>query len=92
MKHEDLPQRWKDKLKNWLISQKQHQREKLSAKDFNAGKVAKIEFEDGSYAQFNYPLVIEAPELNEVGVFTEHCGYHIFNSGGATVVVEPRVG
>ncbi len=91
MKYEDLPQRWKDKLKNWLILQGQHQREKLSANDFDAETVAKIEFEDGSYAQFNYPLVIEAPDLNEVGVFTEHCGYHIFSLGGATVVVEPKV-
>ena len=91
MKHEDLPQRWKDKLQEWLISQGIHHRQKLDAHHFDSETVAKIEFEDGSYAEFHYPLVIAAPELSEVGVFTEHCGYHIFSLGGATVVVKPKI-
>ncbi|MBK8093904.1 MAG: hypothetical protein IPK32_18490 [Verrucomicrobiaceae bacterium] len=44
-----------------------------------------ITFEDGSKASFYYAILIEAPELNEVGVFTEHCGYHIFPLGGTHV-------
>ncbi len=91
MKHEDLPQRWKDRIKKWLISQGEHEREKLSAYDFYSNNVVKITFDDGSYAEFNYPLVIEAPELNEIGVFTEHCGYHIFNLGGTHVLVESNL-
>ena len=88
MKHEDLPQRWKERIKKWLISQGEHTRAELGAYDFYSNMVAKLKFDDGSYAEFNYPLVIEAPELNEIGVFTEHCGYHIFSLSGTHVLVE----
>jgi hypothetical protein len=37
-----------------------------------------ITFEDDSKVEFKYAFVIQAPEMREVGVFTEHCGYHIF--------------
>jgi hypothetical protein len=50
----------------------------LEAGDFPTARVAHIEFPDGSAAQFRYAIVVEAPEIGEVGVFTEHCGYHIF--------------
>jgi len=44
-----------------------------------------LKFEDGSFAQFYYPLVIEVSKFKEVGIFTEHCRYHIFNIGGTYV-------
>lgn len=88
MKHEDLPERWKRKIKNHLTTHGETERERLSAYDFSAEQVVKIKFEDGSYAEFFYPLVIEAPELNEVGIFTEHCGYHIFTISGTHISVE----
>jgi hypothetical protein len=91
MKHEDLPQRWKNKLEKWLILQGEHHRKKLIAQDFESEKVARIEFEDGSHAEFHYPLVIEAPELNEVGIFTEHCGYHIFNLGSTQIEITSKL-
>ena len=50
--------------------------------DFSSQKKVILKFEDDSYTKFNYALVIEAPELKEVGIFTEHCDYHIFNSEG----------
>ncbi len=81
MKHEDLPPRWKDRVKKWLAARGEPGRTKLSAGDFPADVTMKIRFEDGSHAQFRYPVVIEAPEWNEVGVFTEHCGYHLFPAG-----------
>ena len=28
---------------------------------------------------------LNAPEFKEVGIFTEHCGYHIFNLGGTFI-------
>jgi hypothetical protein len=28
--------------------------------------------------RFSRAVVIEAPDLGELGIFTEHCGYHIF--------------
>lgn len=90
MKHEDLPQRWKERIKKWLVSQGEGKREKLSSYDFDSTSVVKIKFDDESYVEFNYAFAIEAPELNEIGVFTEHCGYHIFNLGGSHILVELR--
>jgi hypothetical protein len=89
MKHEDLPERWKQKVVEWLKSQGEISRTELHAEDFHANAVVKIKFEDDSYAEFFYPIVIEAAELNEVAVFTEHCGYHIFNMTGTHVYFEP---
>lgn len=92
MKHEDLPLRWKEKIKEWLKSQGEEQRDELNASDFYANSVAKLKFEDDSFAEFYYPIIIEAPELNEVGVFTEHCGYHIFNLAGTHISFESLLG
>ena len=33
---------------------------------------------DGSQAFFRFAFFIQAPEWQELAVFTEHCGYHIF--------------
>ena len=85
MTHEDLPQRWKDKIKAYLKSHGEEDRVKLGAYDFFANQIAQVKFEDGSFAEFRYPLVINAPEFKEVGIFTEHCGYHIFNLGGTYI-------
>jgi hypothetical protein len=62
----------------WVETQSGGKRTKLGAGDFPTAKVAHIEFPDGSAAQFRYAIVIGAPEISEVGVFTEHCGDHIF--------------
>ncbi|MDB2384519.1 hypothetical protein N9V90_01605 [Endozoicomonas sp.] len=88
MNYEDLPDRWKVQIKEHLPSRSINNREKLNAYDFNTHQVAKLIFEDDSYAQFKYRYIIEAPELKEVGVFTEHCGYHIFNMYGTHVCIE----
>ncbi len=85
MKHEDLPERWKNKIKEYQEKLGVFNTTKLSAYDFFTNKIAKIKFEDGSYAEFRYPLIINAPEFSEAGVFTEHCGYHIFNLGGTYI-------
>jgi hypothetical protein len=77
MKHNDLPQRWKEKIENYLI-QSGKSYKKLSAFEFNSSNTVNLKFPDGSSARFRYAFVIYAPELNEIGVFTEHCGYHIF--------------
>ncbi|MCP4379728.1 MAG: hypothetical protein GY794_26605 [bacterium] len=88
MKHRDLPERWKQKIREYLRSQGVEDRDELNAYDFFTEQVVKIKFEDDSYAELYYPLVIEAPEFNEAGVFTEHCGYHIFSMGGTHISVE----
>ncbi len=87
MKHEDLPERWKQKIRDHLSSVGKPERGQLSAHEFPSGFVARIQFDDNSRAEFYYPLVIEAPEFKEIGVFTEHCGYHIFSMSGTRVTV-----
>ena len=87
MKHEDLPQRWKDRILRYLRSKGETSTDRLSAGEFSTD-VAKIQFEDGSSAEFRFSVVIEASEFGEVGVFTEHCGYHIFNLAAVTVTVD----
>ncbi len=84
----DLPERWKTRVREYLAARGDADRTELNAFDFFAQRVAKLKFDDGSFAEFRYPLVIEAPELNEVAVFTEHCGYHLFSMVGTHVLVE----
>lgn len=84
MKHEDLPERWKLKIIEHLRANGEEKRERLGAYNFSNQNL-KIKFEDDSFAEFRFAFVIEAPEFNEVGVFTEHCGYHIFNSAAVSI-------
>ncbi|OWP62421.1 hypothetical protein CDA63_14110 [Hymenobacter amundsenii] len=78
MRHEDLPEHWKRKLQEYLIAKGSTEPKKLGASDFPLDTVVHIQFEDDSKVEFRYALVIEVPELREVAVFTEHCGYHLF--------------
>jgi hypothetical protein len=78
MKNSDLPTRWKERVESWVQTHTGGKRTQLGASDFPAGKVVHIDLPDGSSARFRYAVVIEAPDLGEVGIFTEHCGYHVF--------------
>ncbi|MCF6308797.1 MAG: hypothetical protein L3J09_12720 [Flavobacteriaceae bacterium] len=88
MKHEDLPKRWKTKIEAYLASKGKTNRNKLLCDDFSINEIVEIKFEDDSYAEFRFPLVIKAPEYNEIGIFTEHCGYHIFNLMGVDITIK----
>ncbi len=88
MEFEDLPERWKTKIETYLKSKGETNRNKLLCDDFSINEIVEIKFEDGSYAEFRYPLVIKAPEYSEIGVFTEHCGYHIFNLMGTVITIK----
>ncbi|MDO7877421.1 hypothetical protein Q5H93_21955 [Hymenobacter sp. ASUV-10] len=78
MRHEDLPERWKLKLQEYLIAKGNTKYSKLGASNFVSDGIVRIRFEDDSYVEFNYAFAIEAPEFRQVAVFTEHCGYHLF--------------
>ena len=78
MKHDDLPERWAKKLKAYLREERGSDRDHLSATDFGVNQSLRINFADGSFAFFQYAVYLLDRELNEVAVFTEHCGYHIF--------------
>lgn len=85
MKQDDLPPRWKAKLAEWIEKHGDARRGRLGAGNFPTSNTLQITFEDQSKVCFRYALTIEAPDLNEIGVFTEHCGYHIFPLYGTTV-------
>ena len=89
MKQQDLPQRWQNNLKNYLLKIGSKYKS-LSARDFKYN--LKIVFADDSTAFFRYAFYIIDEELKEVGVFTEHCGYHIFNLPEIKLKVSDRQG
>ena len=91
MKHQDLPDRWKDKLAEYLRSNGRKDKYTLDLYDFSESQTVKIKFEDESYAEFRYALIIEAPEFHETGLFTEHCGYHIFNTAGIEINISDEL-
>ncbi len=82
MKHADLPERWAERLRAHLREAHGPDRGHLSATDFS-NQSLNINFPDGSSAFFRYAFYLLDRELNEVAVFTEHCGYHIFPLAGS---------
>lgn len=70
-----LPQRWQGKLQNYL-SEIGSKYANLAADEFQ--HTLKFEFGDGSNAQFRHAFYWTDKAINEIAVFTEHCGYHIF--------------
>lgn len=78
MRLDDLPERWRLKLHDYLIAKGSAKPERLSASEFPLESTVSIRFEDDSCVKFNYAFAIKAPEFREFAVFTEHCGYHLF--------------
>jgi len=85
MNHADLPERWKERIVQWIRKFADDERTELGASDFPCSHRLRLKFDDGSEAEFRYALLIEEPSFREIGVFTEHCGYHIFPLGGTHV-------
>ena len=84
MRHEDLPVRWKTRLKEYINQQlADKDRARPVAGDFRHH--VKIAFADGSFAFFDYAFYVLDREGGEVVVFTEHCGHHIFPLRGTTL-------
>jgi hypothetical protein len=81
MDHEDLPERWLARLKDYLTEKSIKDRAHLLVDDFPTNQSVRVLFEDGSTSFFHYAFYILDQELREVAVFTEHCGYHIFPLG-----------
>ena len=82
MQYEDLPNRWAENLKSHL-REKGSDYDQLSATDFRDSLM--LRFEDGSLAFFTWAFYLLDHDNNEIGVFTEHCGYHIFPRLGTKV-------
>jgi hypothetical protein len=64
-----LPEHWRQ----WL---EKHGR--LSVRDFGNQKVS-LRFVDGSLAVFEFAFFVVNEEREELAVFTEHCGHHVFS-------------
>jgi len=94
MLYQDLPDRWKQRLSQYLKSLGRD-RTVLFSDDFPSGERLHLTFEDHSHLIFYRALMIEAPEIGPVGnegeiaVFTEHCGYHLFSMEGLKWYAEP---
>jgi len=82
MKQAELPERWQKRLQAYL-SEIGVSTGQLSANEFRDH--LKLNFDDGSFAFFYYALELHDEALNEVAVFTEHCGYHIFPLKGTDI-------
>lgn len=76
MKKDVIPERWLNRLSEHLQEESKHDRDQLSASDFRYN--LKIDFGDGSMVFFRFAFYLIEHDWNEVAVFTEHCGYHIF--------------
>lgn len=87
MNERELPERWKIKIREYLSSIGSNYNS-LGANSFATDMEVEIKFEDGSIAIFKYPLVIEAPEFKEIGIFTEHCGYFYFHKEAIQFVLK----
>lgn len=75
MHQQDLPERWQLKLKIYL-EEIESKYSTLSASDFQLD--LRLKFGDGSNALFCDAIYLTGIDLDEIAVFTEHCGYHIF--------------
>ena len=73
-----LPEHWLKKLKKHALKKSKGTREYLGCGDFD-GEV-KVTFEDGSNCLFHCAFFLIDKKRKEICVFTEHCGYHIFES------------
>lgn len=62
------------------------ERDHLSATDFPSGQAVRLSFPDGSFAYFEHAFFIKDPVRQQVAVFTEHCGYHVFPLADIAVV------
>ena len=70
-----LPAHWQEKVGEYL-ARPGAEYNQISAADFVHD--LRITFEDGSNVFFNYAFYLTDTEAQEIAVFTEHCGYHIY--------------
>ncbi len=82
---------WAEALAKWLGRSATEVAENgLGASDFASATEVHVDFEDGSTATFRYAFAVESERRDEIGVFTEHCGYWCFPRRGVTIRVTKR--
>jgi hypothetical protein len=90
MRH-TVPDDWKPRLRAYLRQRHGENRERLSASDFTSQQSIIIRFPDGSQVLFRHAFAIRDEAAQEVAVFTEHCGYHVFPLGSAELEIVQSV-
>ncbi len=85
MKINELPERWLTNLRTYLRDRRGVDRDQPSNADFNLRECLKLSFDDHSWAFFYSAFYIVDREQDEVAVFTQHCGIHIFPLLGTKV-------
>ncbi len=81
MKHY-IPEHWREVVRQHVLSTRGVDHDHLSAYDFNSASLIRIKWPDGSYALFRFAFCLRHPQLKEVAVFTEHCGYYFLLGEG----------
>ena len=71
-----LPEHWQHWVETWAYERSGGKRNRLGLEDFNGS--VKLHFPDDSYAVFEFAVYAVDEERQELAVFTEHCGYHVF--------------
>jgi len=71
-----VPERWQQQFDTFLDENISGEHRDLGS--FNFRHSVFIRFPDGSHVMFRYAFYLIDRNLNEIAVFTEHCGYHIF--------------
>lgn len=81
-----LVEEWAEELSGILKrSAEDIRKHGLGAGDFPEMYDLGIEFPDGSRLEFKFAFYAVREASRQIAVFTEHCGYHVFPSYGATV-------
>ncbi len=74
--HAIVPEEWRDQLRSFVREHFDEDRDNLTATDFR--HAVWLRFPDGSLVLFKYALYLISRDRNQIAVFTEHCGYHVF--------------
>ncbi len=87
-----LPEHWREWIRKFSLPTSDGKYSELGAGVFRGS--VRLVFDDGSNAFFESSFFIEDESREELAVFTEHCGYHIFSLRGVTAEyfewTEPR--
>ncbi|HEX8465954.1 MAG TPA: hypothetical protein VF627_15175 [Abditibacterium sp.] len=83
-----IPDRWKPLVEAHVKQDSGEWRGHLSADSFRTNRYVRIFFADNSFALFHYAFCLRSEELQEVAIFTEHCGYYFYSTVADMVSVE----
>jgi hypothetical protein len=72
-----LPVYWQKWIENYTKEASNGKWDRLRAGDFSGS--VKIRFPDGSFVLFENAFYAIDESRDELAVFTEHCGYHVFS-------------